>query len=135
MTQANASPTAPYFYFATAESLTADPPQDVALSNLSNVAHLWVLEIDNTLNAVPVYVKFWDMGSAVVTVGSTPPTMQFTAPPSTKQTYSFAGPGPALSTDPALNEFSWACDIMAGTTDGGSPVAAVAVRMLFQQVP
>jgi hypothetical protein len=127
------SPGAPNFYYASDTAL-GGIVSAVGLVSSTSPVPLWALEIDNTLNAVPVYVKFWATVAAGVVIGTSPPTMQFSAPASKKQTYSFAGRGPHLTTG-ALTDFGWACVLEPATSGLTAPTAPVAVRILFQQDP
>jgi hypothetical protein len=134
-TVTNTSPVAPNFYYASDTALGGTVVGVGLVGASSAPPFLWTLEIDNTLNAVPVYVKFWAMPSSAVTIGSTPPTMQFAASASKKQTYSFVGPGSPLTSGTPYADFGWACVLEPGTPGSTAPTADVAVRILFQQDP
>ena len=94
---------------------------------------MWTLEIDNTSNSVPVYVKLWWDFASSVTIGSTAPDSQYVGPASTKQTYTFSA-GPVLGDNGGGHRISWACTTEPGTTGNTSPAAAVGVRLLYQSV-
>ena len=100
---------------------------------VTSTAKLWSLEIDNTLNAIPVYVKLWWLPLASVTVGSTPPNSQYVGPASTKQAYTFSA-GPVMGDGGGTSFVTWACTLEPGTTGSTGPTAAVSVRMLYQSL-
>jgi hypothetical protein len=90
----------------------------------------WTVEIDNTLNAYPVYLKMWWDSAASVTPGATACNLQLVAPASTKQTYTFSS-GPTMMDNGASQEICWSCQDAPGTPEGSAPVAPVAVRLLY----
>jgi len=126
------SPTAADFSIVTETQITADMPV-ADFDVVTATPKLWTLEIDNTLNAVPVYVKLWWVPTASVTVGATAPDSQYVGPASTKQTYTFSA-GPVLGDTGGTHRVSWACTLEPGTTGSTSPTAAVGVRLLYQSV-
>ena len=134
------SPNAPGFYMV---SYTWDSSSAIKQEfnlpmtvNATNTGNMWTVEIDNTLNADPVYLKFWWMPEASVTVGSTPPYQQFVAPGSTKQTYTFCS-GPPMTDNSGgsaySNQVTWGLTLEGGTLGVNLPVGAVAVRLLYSE--
>jgi|TARA_R110000824_G_scaffold48399_30_gene136775 hypothetical protein len=124
------SPTAADFSIVTVIGI-ADGGADFDV--VTSTAKLWTLEIDNTLNAIPVYVKLWWLPVASVVVGSTAPDSQYVGPASTKQTYTFSA-GPVMGNGGAMARVTWACVLEPGTTGSTPPTASVDVRLLYQSL-
>ena len=122
------SPAASEFYVVSGE------PNDTPLEfrtkfGGSSLVGTWTIEIDNTLNADPSYLKLWWLPKGSVTIGATAPNAQFTAAGSTKQTYTFSSP---MWMIPTTTVCTWACTSDAGTTGTTKPAATVSVRMLYR---
>ena len=131
------SPTAEGFAIATytwdaASAIKQDVPFGYTPTEQRH-GRIWTVEIDNTLNSKPVYLKFWWALGPSVTVGSTPPDMQLVAAGSTKQTYTFCG-GPPMSKNPTYApKFTVAVVSEPGTLGTTPVVAAVPVRILHSE--
>ena len=125
------SPNAEGFYIVSDPSVNATlEGWTLPFAVASADTRLWTVEIDNTLNAVPVYLKVWLIPKASVTLGSTPCDMQFCAPASTKQTYTFST-GPYMKNDTDSAAICWACTVEPGTPSTTAPPEAVPCRMLY----
>ena len=85
---------------------------------------LYKVEIDNSTNNVPVYVKLWLLTSTV-TVGTTDPHYIFKCPASVTRVYS-CPKGAAFATG-----LKAACVTTAGTAGTSNPTNDVVYRILY----
>lgn len=88
-------------------------------------ATVYMVDIDNTANAAVSYVKFYNLGTGSVVVGTTAPDMILMAPLSARQVWSFT-PGEVFGT--ALTVATVTAGGTAGTT---TPSSAVIVRVAY----
>ncbi len=99
------------------DSAGGSPAENVAANK--KLRHVYV---DNSLNNVPVYVKFYDAAS--VTVGTTDPVMIIPVPASSEKTVTFQ------SDVYTFANLSWAVTTEAGTGGTTSPASAVKLEVL-----
>lgn len=98
---------------------------NAAVAISTTAVSLYELEMDNTANAAISYVKFWDLGTGSVTVGTTAPFMVLMVPASTKITAVFTG-GVAFAT-----AISAATVTTAGTAGTTSPTSSFILKAVY----
>ena len=98
---------------------------NAAVAISATAATLYELELDNTANAAISYVKFWDLGTGSVTVGTTAPNKIEMVPASTKVTLVYPG-GVAFATAISVSTVT-----TAGTAGTTSPTSSVVVKAVY----
>ena len=126
------SPNAAGFYMVSSAAVAGKEEFEFAFTVAANDPKVWTVEIDNSLNAYPVYLKMWWAPRAAVTLGTSEVEFQLVAPASTKQTYSFTT-GPTMKNASDSQKATWVCADDPGTPAGNPPVADVPVRLLYSQ--
>jgi hypothetical protein len=128
------SPNASGFYMVSSTAVAGKEEIELSFSALlaGHCPKVWTVEIDNSLNAYPVYLKMWWLPEVAVTIGSSEVEFQLVAPASTKQTYSFTT-GPTMKNALTSTKITWVCSDAPGTPGGNTPVADVPVRLLYSQ--
>lgn len=126
------SPNASGFYMVSSTAVAGKEEFEFAFAVAANDPKVWTVEIDNSLNAYPVYLKMWWLPPAAVTLGTSEVEFQLVAPASTKQTYSFTT-GPTMKNASDSQKVTWVCSDAPGTPAGNFPEADVPVRLLYSQ--
>ena len=106
--------------FATQTTATSTPD-----TLKSGSGTLFKVEINNTTNSSPVFVKLYNNGGGAPTVGSTDPAFVFKCPASVSRVYS-CPKGTAFA-----NALYAACVTTGGTAGTGNPTNATIYRILF----
>jgi hypothetical protein len=90
---------------------------------------IYYVQVDNTLNGAPSYVKLYNLASGSVTVGTTVPDFVLYAAANKVQTYVFStAASSGLTFGTAL---SAACTTAGGTSGNTSPSSSVVVTIVY----
>lgn len=92
-------------------------------------AKVFWIQVDNSANVAQTYVKFVNLASGSVTVGTTPPDLEVYAPPSSIITQVFfTSAAPGLTFGAALSAYAVTTSGTAGTV---SPASSVVVTVSY----
>lgn len=86
----------------------------------------YIFDVDNSNNSVVAYAKFFNIGAAGVTVGTTEPTILMLVPPNVRQVLTVSS-GVAFSTG-----LSFACVAGRATSNAVSPTNSVTIRVMAE---
>jgi len=93
---------------------------------LGSAAANYIFDVDNSNNSAAVYAKFFDIGVAGVTVGTTEPSILMLVPANTRQVLTVSS-GVAFATG-----LSFACVAGKATSNAVNPVNNVTIRVMAE---